>query len=89
MEEQKDLGSYSEDGPAAAVSVPSTVWQDISTAPKDGNSPVKLRSAKYAPDEAFIWNKQSKRWECRIFAAARSKLGWWGASEQPAQWRPA
>lgn len=36
MEEQKDLGSYSEGGAPSGVSVPSTGWQDISTAPKDG-----------------------------------------------------
>jgi len=65
-------------------------WQDISTAPKDGKTPVRLKSGTHAPSEAFFWSKRNKRWETEVFAVAGRVRGYWSENvEQPAQWKAA
>lgn len=64
-------------------------WQDISTAPKDGNTLIRLRNDKWAPAALFYWNKARKHWGTKVMAV----LGWRDACwdedvEQPTEWMP-
>jgi hypothetical protein len=63
-------------------------WRPIETAPKDG-TPLLLKSQTYEPGEIFWWAKRRKRWECQLFAVARTVPGWWSEDdEQPTHWQP-
>lgn len=62
-------------------------WQPIETAPKDGKTPARLRSAAHSPEAVFLW--RNGRWETRVFALAKSYTAWWDENEeQPTEWRP-